>query len=516
MNPNKLSEFSGEYLDRRMEEAFRAERFGESHRHARMALVVSIILNSLFFISDWRFQGDPHFFVAIPARAAVVAVSMVCLLLVTRISTHASMQRALILWQLVTAVSIGFLVSAHTDIALFVVIMLPAIFYLVVPAGFRVTLMGGIGCSICMLAGYVLPHGIDASTTGLVLAMVVMNASLILVVIKGNRLRRLEWSATLAERRANAELAASRKVLEKIFMAVPIPLVVTERSTSRLIQANHAAMHYFGGVTARAAEDALEDIYADPGQRSEFLRRLDAEGQVSNYEVAIKLADGTRRDVLLAGSAVQLEGVACVITGAIDISARKAMEARLENLATKDPLTQVSNRTEFFEAAEREMARAAVHGHPVCVVMMDLDYFKLINDAFGHAAGDLTLKAFADLCRACVRDHDHLARLGGEEFALLLPGTPRGEALAISERLRIAVENMKVEGAPTGLRVTVSVGVAEIDCSEGDVHLALARADLALYGAKMRGRNKVVDASETESGLDFVPIAAAQRQARFA
>jgi diguanylate cyclase (GGDEF)-like protein len=292
--------------------------------------------------------------------------------------------------------------------------------------------------------------------------------------------------------------------------------VVTERSTSRLIQANHAAVHYFGGVTARAAEDALEDIYADAGQRSEFLRRLDAEGQVSNYEVAIKLADGTRRDVLLAGSAVQLEGVACVITGAIDISARKAMEARLENLATKDPLTQVSNRTEFFEAAEREMARAAVHGHPVCVVMMDLDYFKLINDAFGHAAGDLTLKAFADLCRACVRDHDHLARLGGEEFALLLPGTPRGEALAISERLRIAVENMKVEGAPTGLRVTVSVGVAEIDCSEGDVHLALARADLALYGAKMRGRNKVVDASETESGLDFVPIAAAQRQARFA
>ncbi|MDB5650022.1 MAG: sensor diguanylate cyclase [Hyphomicrobiales bacterium] len=502
MTSSKLSGFSGEYLDERTEHAFRVERLAESLREGHLVLLLSGILNSLFFISDWRFYGEPRFFVAIPARTAVVLGSLACLYLHKLCTTPAHAQRVIVGWQWLTAIAVGFLVSSHSDIAFFVVILLPAIFYLAVPTSFAATISSGVGCSILMLAGFILPAGTSATIPGLVLAMITMNVALALVVMKGNRLRRLEWFATLSERRANAELLASRKALETIFMAVPIPLVVTQRESGRLIQANHAAISYFGAMPLNTDTVTAEHFYADPEQREHFLSLLDREGRVDSLELSIRLSNGERRDVLLAGSAIEVDGTACIITGAVDISARKAMEARLENLATKDPLTQVSNRTEFFSIAEREISRAVREQIPICVVMIDLDYFKLINDAFGHAAGDLTLKAFADLCRQNVRGHDHLARLGGEEFALLLPGSDRSETLRVSERLRVAVENMRVDGAPASLRVTISVGISEIEPGEHDLLAALARADLALYGAKMRGRNKVVGSEE--DGLDEV------------
>ncbi|MDB5596339.1 MAG: sensor diguanylate cyclase [Hyphomicrobiales bacterium] len=498
MTTNKLSELSGEYVDERMEDSFRVERFAETVRQGRLLLVVSAILNVLFFASDWRFYGETHFFVAIPARAVVVAVSLVCLFAFRRCASPSQAQRVIVAWEVVTALAVGFLVSSHSDVAIFAVIVLPAIYYLAVPTPFRSKLMSGIGCSIVLLTGFMLPQTPGATTPGLILAMVTMNVALALVVAQGNRLRRLEWSATLSERRANAELAESRKMLEHIFMAVPIPLVVTQRESGKLIQANHAAICYFGGMPTFGEPHTADSIYIDAAERAAFLALLDKDGRVDSLEVGIRLASGERRDVLLAGSTVDLDGTPCIITGAVDISARKAMEARLENLATKDPLTQVANRTQFFAIAEREISRANRDKPPICVVMIDLDYFKLINDAFGHAAGDLTLQAFAELCRSLVRDQDHLARLGGEEFALLLPGCARDEALIVCERLRVSVENMRVDGAPASLRVTVSVGISEVALDENNILPALARADLALYGAKMRGRNKVVDANHED------------------
>lgn len=494
MTSNKLSGLTGEYVDAGMEESFRVERFAETVRQGRLLLVVSTILNMLFFVSDWRFYGEAHFFVAIPARAVVVAVSLACLFALRRCVTPSQAQRVIVTWEFVTALAVGFLVSSHSDVAIFAVIVLPAIYYLAVPTPFTSKLMSGIGCSIVLLSGFMLPQQPGTTTPGLILAMVTMNVALALVVVQGNRLRRLEWSATLSERRANAELAESRRMLERIFMAVPTPLVVTQRESGKLIQANHAAICYFGGIPTIGEPHGAGSIYVDVAERATFLARLDEDGHVDSLEVGIRLANGERRDVLLAGSTIDLDGTACIITGAVDISARKAMEARLENLATKDPLTQVANRTQFFTIAEQEIARTQRDKSPICVVMIDLDYFKLINDAFGHAAGDLTLQAFAVLCRAVVREEDHLARLGGEEFALLLPGAGRTEALVVCERLRVAVENMRVGGAPASLCVTISVGVSEVDVDENDILPALARADLALYGAKMRGRNKVVDA----------------------
>jgi diguanylate cyclase (GGDEF)-like protein/PAS domain S-box-containing protein len=511
---SRLSALSGEYLDAAVEAAFLNARFRETVRQGRLFFITSAVLNTLFFMSDWRFYGEPHFWVAIPSRAFVVLISLVCLCLIECVKTPGGAQRVLIFWQACVAVAVGLLVTSHSEVALFAVIVLPAIYYLALPTSFIVTSGMGVACSVCMLVGYIVPHPDPGLQTGLILAMVTTNSALTLIVSKGNRLRRLEWAATQATLRANEELDASRAMLEKIFMAVPIPLIVTEHDTGRLLRANRAAVSYFGGLDHVRAQQSIRAVYAEPSQRDDLIRIIDENGHVDGFEVTIAMPDGTRREMLLAGSRVELDGKDCVITGGVDISARKAMEARLEELATHDSLTGVMNRTAFFERASIEIGRARRSRLPLSVIMIDLDYFKLINDAFGHAAGDLTLKAFADLCRSHLRPHDCIGRLGGEEFACVLAGAGRAEAMLIAERLRLAAEDLAIEGAPSMLRLTISIGVSDVHGSDEDISASLARADLALYGAKMRGRNKVVLSDQREESFSEAPRERAIASAR--
>jgi len=495
---DRLSAISGEYIDKAVEAAFRQARLVETVRLSRIFLFTSAVINVLFLISDWRFYGEPHFFVAIPARAFVVVVSLACGCLIECTKTPRGAQNVLIIYEVLVALAVGLLVTSHSDIAIFAVIALPAIYYLALPTSFAVTLPMGAFCSIVLLFCFIHSHPQPGMQPGLILATFTVNTALAIIVSNTNRLRRLEWASGQATKRANAELDASRKMLEKIFMAVPIPLIVTERESGRLLHANRAASSYFGGVEHIRAHDSVSRIYADPRQREALIARIDRDGHVDGFEVTIAMHDGSTREMILSGSRVELDGTNCVITGGVDISARKAMEARLEELATRDPLTSVLNRTAFFDRSAAEMDRARRARQPLSVLMIDLDYFKLINDAFGHAAGDLTLKAFADLCRAQLRSHDFIGRLGGEEFACVLAGAGSAEAAVIAERLRHAAEDLRISGAPSNLRVTISIGVSEFREDDPDVAAPLARADLALYDAKLRGRNKVVLADQAE------------------
>lgn len=175
-----------------------------------------------------------------------------------------------------------------------------------------------------------------------------------------------------------------------------------------------------------------------------------------------------------------------------DISERKRVEAELRRMATTDPLTGLWNRRRFLELAEGELSRLRRYARPVSVLMLDIDHFKSINDTHGHAAGDEALCRLADLCRAALRDTDHLGRLGGEEFAIVLPETGLIEAVEVAERLRLSLGAMPVPVGDATLRMTVSIGVAA--CRDGDTTIdrALGRADRALYAAKGGGRNRVV------------------------
>ena len=187
---------------------------------------------------------------------------------------------------------------------------------------------------------------------------------------------------------------------------------------------------------------------------------------------------------------------------------------KLQQLAETDPLTGLANRRFFGEQFGRESARRRRENKPMSMLMLDIDFFKRVNDKWGHASGDHVLVAMARALRDDVRAADVPARLGGEEFAVLLPGATMAEAVATAERLRVAVEAIAVEPAAdappaeTGdglIRFTVSVGVAEAgsdDCQTLDA--MLATADRRLYAAKAAGRNQVC-AADVPAGNAVAP-----------
>jgi diguanylate cyclase (GGDEF)-like protein/PAS domain S-box-containing protein len=176
----------------------------------------------------------------------------------------------------------------------------------------------------------------------------------------------------------------------------------------------------------------------------------------------------------------------------IDITERKLLQIELEKQARIDYLTNVSNRRHFMEQAELELSRAIRYDKQLAIFMLDIDFFKLINDIHGHNAGDTVLKKLADVCRQTLRELDIIGRLGGEEFAILLPETGPEKATEVAERLRESLANAKVpqkNGQP--LQFTVSIGVSFLTSKDDNLDVLLNLADHALYEAKKSGRNKV-------------------------
>lgn len=162
----------------------------------------------------------------------------------------------------------------------------------------------------------------------------------------------------------------------------------------------------------------------------------------------------------------------------------------LGKLATVDGMTGLLNRQRFLELAEMEFERSQRYGRPLSMLMIDIDLFKLVNDQHGHDIGDKVILDIAKLCRSISREIDLVARLGGEEFVILLPETSLLNAAALAERLRMAAQENRVSLPESNLAVTVSIGVAQclpaIELAEMMKH-----ADMALYAAKRAGRNRV-------------------------
>jgi diguanylate cyclase (GGDEF)-like protein len=174
------------------------------------------------------------------------------------------------------------------------------------------------------------------------------------------------------------------------------------------------------------------------------------------------------------------------------------LENQLVRLARTDPLTEIPNRWVFFEQFERELARARRQQTPLTCVLCDIDFFKTVNDTHGHVAGDIILKAFAQVLNSQCRETDHLCRYGGEEFCILLTDTDEKQAIQWAQRIRATLREMSLPGEGHRLTITVSFGVAELDeCVERPTEL-FDRADSALRVAKHTGRDRVVGFSELD------------------
>jgi diguanylate cyclase (GGDEF)-like protein/PAS domain S-box-containing protein len=174
-----------------------------------------------------------------------------------------------------------------------------------------------------------------------------------------------------------------------------------------------------------------------------------------------------------------------------DVTERKANGEEIRRLLTTDQLTGVANRARFFELAQAEISRWKRFGQPLSALMIDVDHFKAVNDAHGHAAGDAVLKAVAQCFLSSLRSIDVLGRMGGEEFALLLPSIDLEGAQLVAERLRRSALNLRPTFEGAEIPVTVSIGCAATEEGMASIDDLLKAADEALYQAKRNGRNQV-------------------------
>lgn len=231
---------------------------------------------------------------------------------------------------------------------------------------------------------------------------------------------------------------------------------------------------------ARAAQE-IQDALADKKPFDTEFRVVWPNGEIHHIKAVAKVfRDEAAKPLRMLGTN-------------IDITAQKLLSEELMRQARVDFLTGLSSRGYFMEQAERELARTVRYEKPLSLLMLDIDHFKQINDRYGHRMGDAALKKFAAVCRQTLRDVDVMGRVGGEEFAILLPETEGSKAMEVADRLRLALATAKVP-VPTGglpIQFTVSIGVAALSSPHDNMDVLFSLADNALYDAKNAGRNQV-------------------------
>ncbi len=182
-------------------------------------------------------------------------------------------------------------------------------------------------------------------------------------------------------------------------------------------------------------------------------------------------------------------------------------ELELMLQANTDSLTGAMSRRSFQTSTEREIARAQRNGTELSCALIDIDHFKSINDTYGHGVGDVVLQRVVATCKSELRASDYIGRLGGEEFAAMLPDASPDSALEVAERIRKAVAAMVVEVSAGKIGATVSIGLATRTAVENNFELLLRRADVAVYKAKSGGRNRAVSYVHTDEIMPLKVVA---------
>ncbi|MGE5389594.1 MAG: diguanylate cyclase [Deltaproteobacteria bacterium] len=242
-------------------------------------------------------------------------------------------------------------------------------------------------------------------------------------------------------------------------------------------------------------------IYAEIERRDEFINYLKDQGRVRDFETILLSRSGKQIIGLLSADIIRIGTDTYLLVNATDITERRGMEKELERKnqeleklnqilqtqANTDDLTGIYNHRFIFQRLREEVERADRYHLPLSIMMLDLDYFKRINDKFGHQVGDIVLTRVAQTLKQTLRLIDIAGRYGGEEFMVILPQTSLEDAVQVAERIRERIAGISLEGIHP--RVSISIGVASFN-EESESEL-LARADRLLYLAKANGRNRV-------------------------
>jgi diguanylate cyclase (GGDEF)-like protein/PAS domain S-box-containing protein len=290
----------------------------------------------------------------------------------------------------------------------------------------------------------------------------------------------------------NDSLRESEERFRLMVETSPFPLVLTRLSDHGVLYINRRASEMLGIAQEEAVGRSMPDYYDDPRQRVEFIKQVKESGFVDDQEFCLKRNNGKRFWALLSATTVRYCGEMALLTGINDISERKHLEDELKRRAITDSLTGIANRAYFLEQGNQQFQLSKRYGHRLSVMMIDIDFFKKINDTYGHHVGDIALQAMTEICVDTLREVDIFGRMGGEEFAVALPSTAVEGAAMVAERLRAIIEQADVPiGDGRNIKFTVSIGVAQATREDVSIEDALKRADEGLYTAKRSGRNRV-------------------------
>ncbi len=292
-----------------------------------------------------------------------------------------------------------------------------------------------------------------------------------------------------ARKEFEVALAQEKRKLQVTLAAIG-DAVITTVADGRIDSLNLAARTLLGIDASEAYGEPIADILALRGpdnERVDLLAGHAASGGIVRGQAACDDRP-TLRHVAYVSSQIGDEGYVVVLR---DVTVQHRISAQLSYEASHDPLTAVFNRRKFDAVLDETIEAARRDGVAHALAFLDLDRFKLINDRCGHAVGDRVLAGLAQLLAQQLRERDTLARIGGDEFALLLYDCSLENARRVAEKIRQSVEAYRIVDRDIAYGVGVSIGIAAIDGSEIDARAILARADAACYAAKARGRNAI-------------------------
>lgn len=292
--------------------------------------------------------------------------------------------------------------------------------------------------------------------------------------------------------RKNIEIKNYNQKIEEIIRLSPFPIIISRLGDDKIILANNNATKLFGIKPEEVERYHLKDFFADSDNRKLLLERLEAEKDVQDFEILVKTPQSTTPFWLLASAnIIDYNNEIALYSAFQNITSRKTREILLKNQATRDPLTSVFNRRYFEETVNQNILDYQSSKEPYSILMIDADFFKRINDTYGHKIGDKVLMELASTTERELRDKDIVARYGGEEFVVFLPGINEEQGKKVAERLRQSIAGIRITGDNDDIiSITVSIGVSSSAISD-NVDVLIKTADEALYRAKQNGRNRV-------------------------
>jgi diguanylate cyclase (GGDEF)-like protein/PAS domain S-box-containing protein len=315
-------------------------------------------------------------------------------------------------------------------------------------------------------------------------------------------------------KQAENSLRESEERFYKAFHSGPVGLAITRASDGVYIDVNEAFSEIVGFSRKElTGHTSLELNIATPEQRQSYTGQVYKDGFVYNREMTLRNKSGELRVALGSMEVIEINHGTCVLSTAIDITERKQAEdelrrakelltvvnrdlknalAREMQLAHTDSLTGINNRRRLYELAEHEFEIAVRYQQPLSVMMFDIDYFKKVNDTFGHAVGDQILQRVTQIACAELRSADVLGRYGGEEFVAILPMTNAQQAYPLAERIRLGAKTIHVATEKGDATVTLSIGIIEMvhGAQAMSVEALIHAADESMYSAKQAGRNQ--------------------------